>query len=185
MIDDDYRTVIEAAESGWFYTTQLPHHSRLVVYHTDGSDHTAKVARKLDGFLQLLQEQAPRISSLLQGPGYEILDEPGESYPKCTAACSSFLDPVWDENTQWCAIGDAAMAFDPLSSQGMLTALKTGSILGLELARRLGDDHSPRRSMASVYDVIRKDYEEKKAQYYGQVRRFESKFWRDRQTRTL
>lgn len=128
-----------------------------------------------------MYEQAPRISALVDGPGYEVLNEPGVNYPKSTAACSSFLEPVWDDTLQWSAVGDAAMAFDPLSSQGMLTALKTGSILGLELARRLSDDNIERRSMTDVYNVIKHDYEDKKLRYYGQVQRFDSEFWRSRQ----
>lgn len=180
VIDNDYRTVIEATESGWFYTTQLPKQRRLVVYHTDGASPTAKSARKLTEWLALLHEEAPQVSSLIGGPGYEVLNEPGVSYPRSTAAASSFLEPVWDVTTQWAAVGDAAMAFDPLSSQGMLTALKTGTILGLELARRLANDETQRRSMVDVYDVIGKDFEEKKAHYYGQVRRFDTEFWRSR-----
>ncbi|THG95224.1 hypothetical protein EW026_g6394 [Hermanssonia centrifuga] len=139
-VDDDHRTLIEATPSGWFYTSQLAHNRRVVVYHTDDKDPSSKIARKIDGFLNLLHTQARFISSIIQDADYDVLNEPGTSYPKCTAAGSSNLEPACDDESRWYAVGDAAMAFDPLSSQGMITALKMGSRLGLELARVLDSD---------------------------------------------
>jgi hypothetical protein len=54
--------------------------------------------------------------------------------PKLVQACGSWLENAWGEN--WLAVGDAALAFDPISSQGMFSALYTGlraaqTILGL------------------------------------------------------
>ena len=77
------------------------------------------------------------------------------------------------------------MAFDPLSSQGMITALKMGARLGLELSRAMESGTSDgeakaMRSITEVYEKVREDYDSKKLYYYGQVRRFESDFWRRR-----
>ncbi len=192
-VDDDHRTLIEATPSGWFYTSQLSHNRRVVVYHTDDKDPSSKIARKIDGFLNLLHTQARFISSIIQDADYDVLNEPGTSYPKCTAAGSSNLEPACDDESRWYAVGDAAMAFDPLSSQGMITALKMGSRLGLELARVLDSDTqavseagrdgetTERRTMADVYKAVRDDYDSKKIYYYSQVRRFDTDFWKRRQ----
>lgn len=188
--DDDHRTLIEATESGWFYTSQLSHNRRVVAYHTDDRDTTSKTARKLDGFLELMHTRTTHISSIIRSGHYDVLNEPGVAYPGCTAAGSSYLQPPCGPN--WCAVGDAAMAFDPLSSQGIITALKMGSHLGLELSKSLaaeGDSHAELRSQAAtppfqviidVFGRVRADYDSKKAYYYGLVRRFDTEFWKRR-----
>lgn len=175
--DQDHRTLVEAVDAGWFYTSQLSGERRLVVYHTDGNDPSSKTARTQEGFLDLMRSQTTHISRLITTLCYEVVQEPGVSYPRHTAAYSSRLFPAEDEDARWSAVGDAAMAFDPLSSQGMLTALRAGSILGLELAHRLSGTGGPRRSMADVFEVIGKDYESKKALHYGSVQRFDTAFW--------
>ncbi|KAF8752401.1 Tryptophan halogenase [Rhizoctonia solani] len=53
-VDPDYRTLIEATETGWWYSSQLSDQKRVVVFHTDDCDAPAKVARRLDGFMDLL-----------------------------------------------------------------------------------------------------------------------------------
>lgn len=46
------------------------------------------------------------------------------SAPQVSPASGAWLDPVCGEG--WIACGDAALAFDPLSSQGLLGALASG-----------------------------------------------------------
>eukprot|EP00479_Gromia_sphaerica_P013930 TRINITY_DN8021_c0_g1_i1.p1 TRINITY_DN8021_c0_g1~~TRINITY_DN8021_c0_g1_i1.p1 ORF type:complete len:60 (-),score=20.65 TRINITY_DN8021_c0_g1_i1:65-244(-) len=41
---------------------------------------------------------------------------------------------MFDPILQWIAVGDAAMSFDPLSSQGMVTALESGVKCGQALS---------------------------------------------------
>ncbi|KAF8688487.1 Tryptophan halogenase, partial [Rhizoctonia solani] len=53
-VDPDYRTLVEATETGWWYSSQLSDQKRVVVFHTDDCDAPAKVARRLDGFMDLL-----------------------------------------------------------------------------------------------------------------------------------
>ncbi|THH19999.1 hypothetical protein EW146_g1262 [Bondarzewia mesenterica] len=156
---------------------------RIVVYHTDERDETSKIARKLEGFLHLLHSQTENISNVIEDSGYDIASD--ETFPRCMFAGTTYLEPVGDEDNLWYAVGDAAVAFDPLSSQGMVTAFKMGSLLGIELGRRLGGDPAnpkpPKRSVPEVYQSTLLDYEKKKAQYYGQVQRFDGEFWRKRQ----
>ena len=55
--------------------------------------------------------------------------------PRRAAAHTAHLDRVYADG--WTAAGDAAVAFDPLSSQGVLTALYTGLSAGLAVDARL------------------------------------------------
>src|SRR4029434_4989904 len=51
-----------------------------------------------------------------------------QAAPRVVAANSSRLDSVSGHG--WLAVGDAAMAFDPLSSQGLMHALASGMRAG-------------------------------------------------------
>ena len=183
--DNDHRTLIEASESGWWYTSQLSNNRRIVAYHTDDTNPSSKLARKRDGFLELLNNQTTHISRTIVDCDYDILSD--TKYPNCKAANSSHLEPFCSEEEGWWAVGDAAMAFDPLSSQGIITALDMGCYLGDVLAQRLSKDHGKEgegnvHSMPEVFDMACTSYEEKKKYYYDQVKRFDGEFWRKRRS---
>jgi len=133
--DEDHRTLIEATETGWWYTSKLSNQTRIVVYHTDDTNPTSKRARRREGFLDLLNTDTLHISQIIEGNDYQPFSD--SNFPHCTAACTSYLEPSVDENMCWIAVGDAAMAFDPLSSQGMITALRMGFSVGKMIGRRL------------------------------------------------
>ncbi|TBU30802.1 hypothetical protein BD311DRAFT_658188 [Dichomitus squalens] len=193
--DNDTRTLIEAAPSGWWYSARLPHGKRLVMYTTSPWDATARVARTAAGFLDMLQSDTVHISrSLCEMPLYEM--PPGTKFTRCTTAASSILDPYtsWESQGKtgggehdrqgrgWCAVGDAALAFDPLSSQGIITALNAGAFLGSVLARHLHpsaaegshlEGSEAVREIRQAYERVREKYEEGRAYYYRIVRRFD------------
>ncbi|KDQ52192.1 hypothetical protein JAAARDRAFT_139286, partial [Jaapia argillacea MUCL 33604] len=181
--DRDYRTLIESSESGWWYSSQLPNNHRVVVYHTDDTDPSSRDARKLDGFLNLLSHQTTYISALVTDGEYDLVVDAKARQPRCTAAGSSYLEPFLDaaDVLKWCAVGDAAMAFDPLSSQGMITALKMGSLVGDVVAQDLhGTELDVTSKITDVYSQVRSKYEKEKRYYYEQVTRFDGDFWRVR-----
>ncbi|KIK63442.1 hypothetical protein GYMLUDRAFT_259654 [Collybiopsis luxurians FD-317 M1] len=177
--DTDSRTLIESALSGWWYLARLPHDRRLIMYITTPSDPSARIARKVTGFMDM-----PSTAKFTQ----------------CTAAGSSVLHPYasWEPapaapgcsdaqglGRGWCAIGDAALAFDPLSSQGIITALKAGALLGSLLANHFyGRDNPPVnpqkldgegvvRTISEAYEHVRIKYEEGRSYYYNVVSRFD------------
>jgi flavin-dependent dehydrogenase len=57
----------------------------------------------------------------------------------------------------WLAVGDAALSFDPLSSQGILTALYTGMEVGLTLLAQLSGNADAvaryRYRLANIYEA--------------------------------
>ncbi|KAF9504780.1 hypothetical protein BS47DRAFT_1374356 [Hydnum rufescens UP504] len=181
--DNDHRTLTEATESGWWYTSQLAHNKRIVVYHTDDDDASAKVARKPDGFLDLLHNHTVHISQIILERNYSL--PPGAKFPHCTAAGSSILEPICNEVERWCAVGDAAMAFDPLSSQGIITALNAGCFIGEELTKRIAVESDGTGttdgicSIADYFDAAGQRYETQKKYYYRHAR-FDGEFWAKR-----
>lgn len=173
------RTLIEATAEGWWYSSFLSHtpSTRVVVFHTLPSHPTAKSSRRSEGFLNLLQASSTHISEIITKYDYDLQ----KGYPRCTAAGSSALDKAFDVDKHWASVGDTAMAFDPLSSQGIMTALETGTYLGLQLSQHLKHeitDGDFERNMGEIYTQVQTEYEKHRAYYYSIVKRFSGEmFW--------
>jgi flavin-dependent dehydrogenase len=125
--DDDRYTRIEAAPHGWWYSNRLPgtdgnETRRLVVLHTDKDLPTARMAACRQGFEQLLDDST-HIAPLLRARGYH----PCGTIRGAPANSQRLRDFCGDA---WMAVGDAAQAYDPLSSQGIDKALRTASHAG-------------------------------------------------------
>lgn len=110
-------TLVEAVASGWWYSARLPGDKMMVAHMTD-SDLAGGGLRERGGWLSLLGETEHTQRRLGVG-GYTPL-----SGPHVLQANSSRLDTLAGEC--WLAAGDAAAAFDPLSSYGISSALGGG-----------------------------------------------------------
>ena len=76
-------------------------------------------------------------------------------------------------------MGDEVMAFDPLSSQGMMTALEMGYYIGMVLGGLARGDHwegDINSQVEEMYRRVREEYQRHRAYYYGLVERDE-RFW--------
>lgn len=111
-------TFVESVEDGWWYTAPLPDDRRVLAFHTDADLPAARIARDRDALLQHARS-ARELTALLEDVGFVADGATG-----FTAAHSATLEPCAGEG--FLAAGDAALAFDPLSSQGLLNALFTG-----------------------------------------------------------
>lgn len=153
--DDDRYTRIEAAPFGWWYSNRLPsteggHTRRLVVLHSDKDLPAARMAARPQGFDQLLDDST-HIAPLLKSRDYH----PCGTIRGAPANSQRIRDFCGDA---WMAVGDAAQAYDPLSSQGIDKALKTGSHAGYMIHYALTDcledagDLSSRNAYIHQYD---------------------------------
>ncbi|MBV6273519.1 tryptophan 7-halogenase [Alcaligenaceae bacterium CGII-47] len=125
--DNDRYTRIEAVSHGWWYSNRLPDTEgndtrRLVVLHSDKDLPVAKMAARRHGFDQLL-DASTHITPLLKAKGYR----PCGVIRGAPANSQRLQDFCGDA---WLAVGDAAQAYDPLSSQGIDKALRSGSHAG-------------------------------------------------------
>jgi flavin-dependent dehydrogenase len=110
-------TLVEAVADGWWYSARLPGDRLMVAYMTD-SDLADRGVRETGGWLALLGETDHTLRRV-RGGGYTPLQR-----PHVLQANSSRLDAAFGEC--WLAAGDAAAAFDPLSSYGISSALGGG-----------------------------------------------------------
>ncbi|OWK25017.1 hypothetical protein AJ87_14720 [Rhizobium yanglingense] len=115
----DQRMLIEASAHGWWYAAPLPDNKAVVAFLTD-ADLVEKnpAARKafLDGELAT--------TLLIRGFAEQLETR---DYAHGFPANSSIRARINGSN--WVAIGDAAATYDPLSGQGIATALAKGAAI--------------------------------------------------------
>jgi flavin-dependent dehydrogenase len=168
----DPRTMVEAFEDGWWYTAALPDGRRLTACMTDADlarGMRLHEAKEWDRKLAALPNLGSR-SSLSKQHGPIVV----------RSASSRLLEPVAGEH--WLAVGDSASRFDPLSSQGIIKALRSGVFASYAIGDLLtkNDESGLRRYRRLVADEF-KSYSEVRRKYYQEEQRWpRSEFWRRR-----
>ncbi|MGE7436665.1 NAD(P)/FAD-dependent oxidoreductase [Kitasatospora sp. NPDC001175] len=165
-------SLVESAEDGWWYTALLPGRRRLVAYFTD-ADLAPPAIRNRSEFGRLLRQTR----HIAARAGVHPL--PADALPRRAPAHSSHLDvPTGDG---WIAVGDAATAFDPISSQGVLTALYTGTAGASALAAHLdGDGHALAAYRANVTEILTAYRRNHRTVYRQEGRWSDRLFWQRR-----
>lgn len=172
----DHFTLVEAVEDGWWYSAPLPDARRVLAFFTDAD--LAAGARTPEGFAQRLR-RAPATAARCGGAAGARRALRGEG-PRIVAAHSSRLTAVASDG--WLAVGDAAASFDPLSSQGLETALGAALDAAETVARHLRGERGALDAYAAR--VLRgwRRYVYERARVYEQETRWsESPFWARRQ----
>jgi flavin-dependent dehydrogenase len=166
----DHCTVIEAVNDGWFYFAPISNGRCVVAYMTDAD----------------LYAQGHKLSPAFF---HEKLDETiwvrtvacnRTSRPILFPAMSSVRGLVAGQN--WLSIGDSARSFDPLSSQGIASAMQAG----IDGARTANDSFMARFQRAVDYERRNRGsfakYLGVRKMFYELERRWpKSEFWRRRQ----
>jgi flavin-dependent dehydrogenase len=165
-------TLIEATADGWWYSAPLPE-GRLVVACMTDADIAARMAvRGTAGWLTQARRTRHTKDRLA---AHEVMGS-----PRLGSANSSRLSSV--VGSSWLAVGDAAVSFDPLSSQGIITALECGIDAAAAIGRHLSGDREAFGDYAVRLTDRYRRYLVERAQFYGAERRWStSPFWRRRQ----
>ncbi len=175
-LESDYYTLVEASEEGWWYSAVLPDNNLVVAYMTD-ADLLPKGHVLLADFWKKCLQKAPHTLSRVQLCSWS-------SSLVCVGASSYRRNCVAD--AQWLAIGDAASAFDPLSSQGIYKALQSG----IAAAKVINESQNGCQDSLDKYtQEVEKNftnYLHTRVEYYKQERRWtDSVFWQRRQVLTV
>lgn len=169
-------TMLEAVEYGWWYAAKLPDRRLVVAIASDPAIVRQYALHKRDRFLEQLYKTRHVSAQLADCP---LIDD---SQMIC-AAPSFYLDEV--AGSGWLAVGDAASAYDPISSQGIYKALLDGSRAGEAIAANLHGSQVEldeyRLSIASRFQ----QYLGNRNFFYEQEQRWPAAaFWRGRRART-
>jgi flavin-dependent dehydrogenase len=148
----------------------VPSGERVVAYFTDADLADRAALLTPEGFLARLGGSR-LVREALSSPGSTLADR-----PRITDAAGARLDRF--AGPGWLAVGDSALSFDPLSSQGLLTALYTGLRAGQAADRLLDGDDGPLEAYARRLGAIHDAYRRHRAAYYAAERRWADRtFW--------
>lgn len=164
-------TFVEAVHDGWWYSARLPDNKVVLGFMTAGSFIKEKQLNWKSNFLQYLKTTEQTKERFYNAETF--------SDPVVVSANSYILDKIVGDG--WLAIGDAACAFDPLSSQGIYKGLHNG----ITAAETIDNYFSGSTTSLTDYEKKIKasfeQYLEMKVMYYQIEKRWhDSPFWKRR-----
>lgn len=172
-VDPTPATLIESAATGWWYATLLPGRRLSLMYFTDADLLPARV-RHSPGKLMTLLAETRHVSRWLNDLGL------GMPQTLNVHACGT----VWLDSPAgpgWAAVGDAALALDPLSSHGMSSALWSAQRVAEGAVQWLDGGEQALASYADAIHEGRRRYLQERQAIYGREARFAHKlFWKRR-----
>ncbi|MFO0734429.1 MAG: tryptophan 7-halogenase [Labilithrix sp.] len=172
----DERTLVESVADGWWYTAPLPDEARVFAFHTDAS--LARALRRGRGLERALAAAA-HVKAVAGGMTMEAL---ASGRFRVAEAGGARLDAFVGRG--WVAVGDAALAFDPIAAQGIFNALYTGMKAGEAVGAALRGDPSALSAYTTRLEEIRAAYVARSAHVYDLEQRWpDAPFWRLRHGR--
>ena len=167
----DTYTMVEAWEDGWWYSALLPDSQMVVACMSDADlvkEHRLRSSDHWMSFLERTHHTKARLTHASPGAA-----------PTVHAAHSFHLDRTTGDG--WLAVGDAATTFDPLSSQGIFKALRSGTLAAYAICDDLNGDSSALEKYETLMKQEFNAYLETWRSYYHQERRWpDSAFWKRR-----
>jgi flavin-dependent dehydrogenase len=167
----DSRTLVEAQETGWWYSAALPGGFMAIAWMSD-----ADLLR--DDSMRDPERWMTQLGSAQMTLGRTAGGRP-QGPPRICAAHSRRLTQVTGDG--WLAAGDAASTVDPLSSMGILRALRSGKLASFAIVDHFrGESGGLDRYQ---HEVVREfdAYRAIKTTFYRQEQRWpDSPFWKRR-----
>lgn len=141
-----YLTYTESQRTGWWYAAYLPNTCPIAIFHTTPR-YAQEILRTPDHWHHQLNS-TQLVSSAFQTSLF--LTQPLRAHQ----ARSMRLTQVYGKN--WASCGDAALSFDPISSQGIFNALATAHQLATALMKQdrltaLAEYETQIRHIESIY----------------------------------
>lgn len=162
---------IESCEIGWWYFAPLADGRGVCMLITD-PDLIDLRKQSIDGSWRAALCKTRAIASMLQS--FTAIGE-----PIVCSARSQRLDRLF--GNRWLASGDAAMSFDPLSSQGISKGLRQGWMAGQAVSSYLAGETAAIVHFSQDLEAIFSEYTATRAGYYATERRWAgSLFWHRR-----
>jgi len=162
-------TRIEATHNGWWYGAKLPNNEMLVAFYTNQETVQQTNIQQVDVWMKTLSKTVSINNGLA-----ELL--PIDKKIKGFAVQSFCLDTITGEN--WLAIGDAASAYDPITSRGIYKSLTDAVFAADCIVHKMKD---PLYSFTKFEDYIINNYTNyliERTHYYTSEQRWkESSFW--------
>ncbi len=162
------QTLTESQANGWWYGAHLPDGRPLAIFHTSARyaaelSHQPEKWWKQFSSTYLLQKKIN--SQTLHNAELKINE----------ARTTSLQQPYGD---YWAACGDAALSFDPLSSQGIFNALASAHMLSQAILNP--DRQAAMQGYSEQLGKIADIYQLRRLQYYQRAYEFHGhEFWKE------
>jgi flavin-dependent dehydrogenase len=166
-------THIEAVENGWWYAAAVSNSTIVTAFMTDAKL-LSKAMQQIPGYWQALQHT--ELINTLFPKGFT----PYTATALYTQpAGTSMLNSICGHN--WLAVGDAAFAYDPISSYGISSALGGGCYAGNAIADHLAGAAEALPAYQYITEKAFAAYLPLLQQQYALENRWnEAAFWKDR-----
>lgn len=152
-------TTVESCEAGWWYAQPVPGGDRVVALVTDAD---LVEGDRRDFWCEQLARTAHMRDHVAVMPG-EV-----SAYPAGAAA----RDPIVGDG--WLAVGDAAVSFDPLSSQGLIT----GVVMAAHAAVAIDGGTGALDAWAADYRVVLDEHLQVRRAFWAEEDRWtDAPFW--------
>ncbi len=173
--DKDHRTIIEATENGWWYTSKLAQGNRVVCFHSDSPQIGQWI--RMPHLWQAALAQTKFVSKVMKET------TPIEAF-RVTPSWGSSLEQYAGDH--WIAVGDAALSFDPISSQGIFNALYTGMKGAEAVLKTSWGDNNALPHYTQELKKIRSTYLRHHSIMYAAEQRWpQVPFWQSRHSKNL
>jgi flavin-dependent dehydrogenase len=172
--DEDTTTRLLADRNGWWYCVRIPNGHRVLAYHTDAK-HPERLHLQSPEVLFERAQQHPLLA--------DVLHHTRPAAVHCRAAGTAVLDinNLHSAGPGFIAIGDAAITFDPISSQGLFHALASAESAATAITAGCGHNANALQKFQHELLAISTHYQNKlQLTYQGPARFANDTFWRTR-----
>ncbi len=111
-------STIASVEQGWWYSAVLPENKRVVAFHSDSDLMNRAFKDDKASFIVFAKENGVMHNYFDHRKNDDQTHSTLHGLVPANSTCSQHV-----VGQRWAAIGDAAISFDPLSSQGMFNAM--------------------------------------------------------------
>ncbi|MDH4078979.1 MAG: tryptophan 7-halogenase [Nitrospira sp.] len=169
--DADSTTRVKGVQDGWWYTARLPQGLRVIIFHGLSTE-VSRLKKLPDRFVEWAND--------VHLVPYNLSLDHAVRPIKCVDASMGICECIAEAT--WLAVGDAALSFDPLSSQGLLFALYSGIRGGETVIQCLAHPASIQSALSEYRVKVRRVFESnqltRRLFYESERRFFESAYWR-------
>ncbi len=163
-------STISSEANGWWYSAVIPNNRRVVAFHTDADLIEKSKLKSAESMLALAQNNKEMAQIIHDAETVQFQGTVAANSTRLTEVCGN----------HWAALGDAALSFDPLSSQGMFNAMASAMQLR-DLILEFGFTEDLTTIYSGQTNRIWQQYLHHKSTFYQAEQRWkEETFWKRR-----
>lgn len=173
-VDEDSTTRLVADADGWWYTVRVHTGQRILAYHLDAHNPQRTTWQQPEVFLQRARAQ---------GLLAEVLAhvEPAHVYTRPAGTAILDIANLANAGNGFLAIGDAAISFDPIASQGLFHALASAESAARAINAGVAHSAAALQAFQNELSLVAATYlSHLSATYRGPKRFAHEKFWASR-----